>query len=103
MIILDGLAWYPVNLSYWTGSDHRYEIDFLLQYGTMIIPIAVTSEGPVSSPSLKAIERLHAEDVPSRVRYSLQNLKLDGDILNIPLFMADFTDRLIALALDALQ
>ncbi len=35
-----------------------------------------------------------------RVRFSLDNLKLDGDVLNIPLFMADRTDRLIGLALE---
>ena len=30
----------------------------------------------------------------------LYNLKLDGDVLNIPLFMADQADRLIGLALE---
>ena len=34
------------------------------------------------------------------VRLSLNNLKPDSDVLNIPLFMADHTDRLIGLALD---
>lgn len=38
--------------------------------------------------------------VKLRVRFSLDNLKLDGDVLNIPLFMADQTDRLIGLALE---
>lgn len=37
--------------------------------------------------------------VKLRVRFSLDNLKLDDDMLNIPLFMADRTDRLIGLAL----
>lgn len=40
------------------------------------------------------------DQVKLRVRFSLDNLKLDGDMLNIPLFMADQTDRLIGLALD---
>lgn len=35
-----------------------------------------------------------------RVRFSLDNLKLDDDVLNIPLFMADHADRLIGLALE---
>ncbi len=34
------------------------------------------------------------------VRFSLDNLKLDHDVLNIPLFMADQTERLIGLALE---
>ena len=34
-----------------------------------------------------------------RIRFSLDNLKHDGDLLNIPLFLADQTDQLINLAL----
>jgi len=37
-----------------------------------------------------------------RVRFSLDNLKLDDDMLNIPFFMADHTDRLIGIALEQL-
>ena len=37
------------------------------------------------------------------VRFSLDNLKLDDDVLNIPLFMADQTDRLIGLAVERLN
>ena len=37
--------------------------------------------------------------VKLRVRFSLNNLKLDDDVLNIPLFQADQADRLIRLAL----
>lgn len=35
-----------------------------------------------------------------RIRFSLNNLKLDEDMLNIPLFMADQADRLIEMALE---
>ena len=38
-----------------------------------------------------------------RVRFSLENLKLDNDVLNIPLFMADRADALIGLALKSLK
>ncbi len=30
----------------------------------------------------------------------MQNLKIDGDLLNIPLFAADHSDRLIGLAME---
>jgi hypothetical protein len=36
-----------------------------------------------------------------RISFSLDNLKLDGDLLNIPLFMVDYTDQLVGLALKA--
>ena len=35
-----------------------------------------------------------------RVRFSLDNLKLDDNVLNIPLFMEDQVDRLIGMALE---
>jgi predicted AAA+ superfamily ATPase len=93
-------ASFPASLRYWTSSDNRYEVDFLLQYKNLVIPIEVKAETNISSPSLKAIKRLHGEDFPLRVRYSLQNLKLDGDVLNIPLFMVDWSERLINVALE---
>lgn len=39
-------------------------------------------------------------EVKLRIRFSLDNLKLDDDVLNIPLFMADQAERLIGLALE---
>lgn len=51
-------------------------------------------------PCLKMFGHGFPDQVKLRVRFSLDNLKLDGDMLNIPLFMADQTDRLIGLALD---
>jgi hypothetical protein len=33
----------------------------------------------------------------------LDNLKLDDDVLNIPLFMADQADQLIGLALEKME
>lgn len=44
-------------------------------------------------------KELFDDKVKLRIRFSLNNLKLDGDVLNIPLFMTDHTDRLIGLAL----
>jgi len=90
---------FSVPLRYWTSSDNRYEVDFLLQYKNLVIPIEVKADTNISSTSLKAIKRLNKEDFPLRIRYSLQNLKLDKDVLNIPLFMADWSAQLIDLAL----
>ena len=46
------------------------------------------------------IKELFGDRVKLRIRFSLNNLKLDGDVLNIPLFMADHSQRLIGLALE---
>jgi predicted AAA+ superfamily ATPase len=96
-------ASFHVPLRYWTSSDNRYEVDFLLQYKDIIIPIEVKAEPNITSTSLKIIKCLNKEDFPLRVRYSLQNFKLAKDIRNIPLFMADWSEQLIDLALKHMQ
>ena len=53
-----------------------------------------------TSRSLRKFKELFPGQVKLRVRFSLDNLKLDDDVLNIPLFMADQADRLIGLALE---
>jgi len=84
---------------YWSVMNPSYEVDFLIQRYNDIIPIEVKSEDNVKSPSLKKYKEKFSDQVKLRVRFSLENLKLDDDLLNIPLFMADFTDGLIGIAL----
>ena len=48
---------------------------------------------------MKKFKELFPNQTKLRIRFSLNNLKLDDDMLNIPLFMADYTDKLIELAL----
>ena len=86
-----------VNLRYWT-SNNSAEVDFLLQYDTHILPIEVKSGKSTSSRSLTLY---NADKHPIlRIRYSDKELKLDDTLLNIPLYMADWTfallDRVIA-------
>ena len=81
-----------VNLRYWT-SNNSAEVDFLLQYDTHILPIEVKSGKSTSSRSLTLY---NAEKHPVlRIRYSDKDLKLDDNLLNIPLYMADWTFQLI--------
>jgi len=87
---------------YWTFEHSRYEVDYLIQRNNDIVPIEVKSDVNVSSLSLKKYKEKYGDKVKLRVRFSMQNLKLDNDLLNIPLFLADRTDRLIGLALDTM-
>ena len=48
-------------------------------------------------------KELYPDPVKLRARFSLENLKLDDDVLNIPLFMADQANRLLGLALEKLR
>jgi predicted AAA+ superfamily ATPase len=79
---------------YWT-SDGRAEVDFLIQYQNKIIPIEVKSDENIKSKSLTIYHQQFKPEL--RIRYSLKNLHFENGLLNIPLFMADFTSKLIGL------
>ena len=93
-------AQFEARPRYWTQINPPYEVDFLIQRENEIIPVEVKAESNTASKSLKRVKEIYSDKVKLRVRFSLDNLKLDNDMLNIPLFMADHTDRLIALAMN---
>ena len=90
---------FEVTPRYWSRNNPPYEVDFLIQRENDIFPVEVKSDTNVGSRSLKKFKELFPEQVKLRVRLSLNNLRLDDDVLNIPLFMADHVDRLIGIAL----
>ncbi len=85
---------------YWSKSNPPYEVDFLLQRENDIFPVEVKAETNTNSRSLRKFKELYGDRVKLCIRFSLDNLKLNNDVLNIPLFMAGHTDRLIGLALE---
>ena len=85
---------------YWSQNNPPYEVDFLIQRENDIFPVEVKSEANTTSKSMKKLKELFPNKVKLRVRFSLDNLKLDDDVLNIPLFMADQANRLIGKALE---
>ena len=88
---------------YWTQTNPPYEVDFPTQRENSIFPVEVKSETNTTSKSLKKFKELFPDKVKLRIRFSLDNLKLEVDVLNIPLFVADQADRLIGLALEQIQ
>lgn len=93
---------FEVTPRYWTQTNPPYEVDFLIQRGNDIFPIEVKPEANTTSRSLKKYKELFPDKVKLRVRLSLDNLRLDDDVLNIPLFLADQIDRLIGMGLEEL-
>lgn len=90
---------FEVTPRYWSQANPPYEVDFIIQRENDIIPVEVKAETNTESKSLKKYKEKFSDKTKLRVRFSLNNLKLDDDMLNIPLFMADYADKLIALAL----
>ena len=79
---------------YWT-SEGKAEVDFILQNGLEIIPVEVKSAHSIAGKSLHVYNEKYAPKL--RIRYSFLNLKKDGNLLNIPVFLADWTKEFINL------
>ena len=92
--ILQGLIpQFEVTPRYW--AENNYEVDFIIQNENNIIPIEVKAETNIKSKSLQKFKEKFTNDIKLRVRFSFENLKLDDDLLNIPLFMVDYTEKII--------
>ncbi len=89
---------FEVKPRYWANT--QYEVDFVIQRENDIIPLEVKAGENVKATSIKNYYKLYESETPIIVRLSLRNLSLDGNILNVPLFLADKLDQLIGLALN---
>lgn len=94
--VLQHLASRFENIPRYWSSGNKAEIDFLLQWKNQIIPIEVKSDKNIKSRSLTLFNQKF--NPPVRVRYSLKNLEYKDGLLNIPLFMAGHTEKLLKLA-----
>lgn len=92
--VLQTLIAIGLNPYYFT-FDNRYEIDFIIQYQNEIIPIEVKSGENVNNTSLKIYNEMNQPK--TRIRFSMKNLNKDGNLINIPLFMVEYLDKLINL------
>lgn len=81
---------------YWK-SGSRAEVDFIIRMTGALLPVEVKTARNVKSRSLALYRRVHCPRLA--LRYSLLNLKLDGDLLNIPLYLAHRTPTLVQRAL----
>ena len=97
--ILQGLVdKYEAIPRYWT-SGGQAEVDFIIQRGNDTIPIEVKADQNINGRSLTLYGQKYEAETKIRLRFSLRNLKQDGDLLNIPLFMIDHVDKLIELGM----
>ena len=67
-------------------SDKNGEIDFVLQYGTEIIPIEAKGGENRSAPSFKRYIAGHRPE--HALRFSKRGYRKDGSITNLPLYLA---------------
>ncbi len=74
-------------------ADKNSEIDFVLQYGTEIIPVEAKGGEDKSAPSFK---RYIAQNQPKHaLRFSRRGYRKDGAITSLPLYLARKTKELL--------
>ncbi len=76
----------------------KYEIDFLIQYKNEIIPVEVKSGNAKNNTSLTKYNDKYNPKIS--IRFSMNDLKLDGKILNVPLYMVEYLEQLLDIALN---
>ena len=74
--------------SYWTLQGNKAEVDFLIAKGLTVIPIEVKSDRRISGKSFAEYDKKYHPDL--RIRFSMNNIKKDANLLNLPIFMADW-------------
>ncbi len=79
---------------YYWRSEGKAEVDFVIEFVNKIIPVEVKSGNATKAKSLAVYKELYHPDL--RVRISNLNLRLTKDLLNIPLFYADYTKYFIS-------
>lgn len=92
MVLLSLAANFDVTPRYWT-SEATAEVDFLLQDNASILPVEVKSGTRLSGKSLGIYIDRFAPGLA--LRFSMNNLKQDGAVLNLPLFLADWTGKVL--------
>ena len=84
---------YDVKPRYWTSAG-KAEVDFVIQHGTNVIPIDVKSGTRLTGKSLYIYDGLYHPQL--KIRFSLNGLKRDDNLLNIPLYLADWTKQIVS-------
>ena len=80
--------------SYWT-TEHKAEVEFLIQWDKQIVPIEVKAENNICGNSLSEYNKKYLPDY--RIRFSMRNLQYNSGLLSAPSPLAGWLDRLFAL------
>lgn len=90
MVLQSLLAAGELKPYYWT-SEATAEVDFVLQWDAQVIPVEVKSGLSLQGKSLAVYRNRY--NPPLSLRYSFKNLQYENGLLNIPVFLADWTRK----------
>jgi predicted AAA+ superfamily ATPase len=80
------------DLYYWT-SEGQAEVDFIIEYAGYVIPLEVKSGVSTKSKSLQVYRNKY--EPPLVIKATGLNLKLDGKVLNVPLYLLSKLDQIL--------
>lgn len=79
------------NIYYWS-SGNKAEVEFVVQQGSEIIPVEVKAEDRISGRSLSVYNEKYNPSL--RIRFSMQNLQKNGNLLSCPSPLSDWVWKL---------
>ena len=82
---------FGIDIFYWT-SGNQAEIEFVFQLSEKIIPVEAKSALSIKSKSLSEYRKKYLPELS--LRFSLKNVERNDDLLNLPLYLADYTEKL---------
>ncbi|MDR3245579.1 MAG: ATP-binding protein [Prevotellaceae bacterium] len=80
------------EIFFWT-SGNQAEIEFILQKGSKIVPVEAKSASSIKSKSLSEYRKKYSPELS--IRLSLKNVEQNADLINVPLYLADYLKPLI--------
>lgn len=85
-------------MHYWS-SGNTAEVEFVIQHGSLIVPVEVKAEGNISGRSLSEYAKKYSPEV--RIRFSSLNLQYNGGLFSIPSPLACWLTKLLDMRGDA--
>lgn len=82
-----------IGIYYFTNDLSKGEIDFIINYNGMVIPIEVKSSNNLNSRSLSSFVSKY--DIKKAVKFSLGSYKQNEIVINIPLYSANYLINII--------
>ena len=79
---------------YWTLQGNKAEVDFLIQNSLEVFPIEVKAEGNISGKSFAEYDKRY--DPRIRIRFSMLNVRRNGNLINLPVFLCDWLKELLS-------
>ena len=77
------------GIFYWT-SGNQAEVEFIFQHSDKIIPVEAKSALSTKAKSLSEYRKKYLPELS--IRFSLKNVEKNDDLLNLPLYLADYME-----------